>query len=170
MDRKVLLLNKSEEVLEIITPKEAIKKIFRQVAQKPFQYDDFYKIPTVNGHFELPTAIVLDEYKNVPYKKVSLTKENLLKRDDFACQYCGVNLNRNTLTMDHVFPDSRGGKRVWKNIVACCRKCNNKKDKRTPKEAGMELNKKPIVPNMLIMLTLESDRKHREAWKRWIDY
>jgi len=168
MNRKILLLNKSEEVLEIITYKEAISKLVRQVAQRPYQYDDVYQIKTVSGFFELPTAIVLEEYKKVPYKKVSLSKDNLLKRDDFACQYCGVSLNRNTLTMDHVFPECRGGKRTWKNIVASCKECNNKKDKRTPKEAGMELKKKPTNPTMIDMSTSESDRRNRKAWERWL--
>jgi 5-methylcytosine-specific restriction endonuclease McrA len=168
MEKKVLLLNLSEEVLGIITWTDAVKKIFRNVAQKPYGYNDVYKIPTVKGDYEIPTAIVLSEYKRIPYRRVALTPENLLKRDGFRCQYCNKLLNRKTMTMDHVFPECRGGKKVWKNIVTACKSCNNIKDKRTPKEANMKLINKPTIPNMMILFTSASERKIRDSWKRWI--
>ena len=48
--------------------------------------------------------------------------------------------------MDHIVPKSRGGQKVWMNIVAACKKCNGNKNNRTPKEANMPLIKKPYVP------------------------
>ena len=43
------------------------------------------------------------------------------------CHYCGRQVGREALTMDHVVPLSRGGKSKKGNIVAACKECNNKK-------------------------------------------
>lgn len=44
-----------------------------------------------------------------------------------ACYYCGRNVGRIGLTMDHVVPLSRGGRSTKGNIVPACKECNNKK-------------------------------------------
>jgi len=165
--KKVLLLNLSEEVLGVITWIDAVKKIVRGVARKPYGHTEEYEITTSSGVFRLPTAIVLVEYKNIPYKNAPLTPENLLKRDNNECQYCGKKLSRSSLTMDHVFPECRGGKKTWKNIVAACKSCNNKKDNRTPAEANMKLRKKPKVPTRLILLMTISEVENKRSWDRW---
>jgi len=61
----------------------------------------------------------------------------------------------------HVIPDvliakvSRG-----ENTVACCRPCNNRKDDRTPEEAGMPLRIKPYKPHSLLTFT----HTRKAAW------
>jgi len=164
---KVLLLNLSEEVLGVITWIDAVKKMVRGVARKPYGHTEEYEIQTSSGVFKLPTAIVLVEYVNVPYKKASLTAENLLKRDNNECQYCGKGLTRSSLTMDHVFPESRGGKKTWKNIVASCKACNNQKDSKTPAEAKMKLRNRPKVPTRTVLLLTIEEVRSRESWSRW---
>ena len=57
----------------------------------------------------------------------------ILVRDNKICAYCG----RRATTVDHVFPKSRGGSHDPSNLVACCKKCNEIKNNRTPAEAGM---------------------------------
>jgi 5-methylcytosine-specific restriction endonuclease McrA len=167
--RKVLLLNLSEEVLGVITWKDAIQKLCRGVARRPYGHTEEYEIQTCSGVFRLPTAIVLVQYIHLPYKRVALTAENLLKRDNHECQYCGKKLNRGTVTMDHVFPESRGGKKIWKNIVAACKVCNNSKDNKTPSEAGMKLRNKPEVPSQVyIMLSVEEKHSLVSSWDRWL--
>jgi 5-methylcytosine-specific restriction endonuclease McrA len=44
-----------------------------------------------------------------------------------VCYYCGRNVSRSRLTMDHVVPLSRGGRSTKGNIVPACKECNNKK-------------------------------------------
>ena len=44
-----------------------------------------------------------------------------------VCHYCGRQVGREQLTMDHVVPISRGGKSKKGNIVQACKDCNNKK-------------------------------------------
>ena len=57
----------------------------------------------------------------------------ILERDEYMCAYCG----RKADTVDHVFPKSKGGDESDENLVACCKRCNMKKNNRTPEEAGM---------------------------------
>ena len=99
-------------------------------------------------------------YKNrVPY-----TKKNIIIRDDYECCYCGSHKN---LTIDHVIPESRGGKTNFENCVAACFPCNNKKNNRTPREANMFMKKKPHAPTiseffMLKMKNLGLDKYLKE--------
>ncbi len=51
------------------------------------------------------------------------------------------------MTIDHVTPKSQGGTNEWTNLVACCKKCNQRKGARTPKEANMNLCRKPFQPH-----------------------
>jgi len=87
----------------------------------------------------------LKNYIHVPYKKIILTRKNILKRDGHKCVYCGK--GHLPLTVDHVIPKSRGGVDNWDNVVAACLPCNNKKGYRTPSEAGMKLKVIPFEPN-----------------------
>jgi 5-methylcytosine-specific restriction endonuclease McrA len=43
------------------------------------------------------------------------------------CYYCHRKVGRDSLTMDHVLPLSRGGKSKKGNIVPACKQCNSKK-------------------------------------------
>lgn len=76
-----------------------------------------------------------------------LNNRELFRRDRHMCAYCGKLFNDSKLTRDHVIPKSRGGKDVWMNVVTCCSVCNQKKDNKTPQEAGMELLYLPYVPS-----------------------
>ncbi len=61
-------------------------------------------------------------------------RKEVLDRDRYTCQYCGVNLKESIEnpfppTVDHVISMRAGGKNVPENLVACCWKCNlGKKD------------------------------------------
>lgn len=57
----------------------------------------------------------------------------ILQRDGYMCAYCG----RKASTVDHVIPKSKGGTDDSSNLVACCKRCNQKKSNRTPEDAGM---------------------------------
>ena len=68
--------------------------------------------------------------------------------------------------MDHVIPKSRGGDKNWTNIVAACKRCNNKKGDRTPQEAKMPLIKLPVIPRWTIDVVL----RDRDIPKEWIEF
>ncbi len=61
--------------------------------------------------------------------------QRILERDQFRCQYCGLDGNasfENALVMsvDFVVPRARKGKKDPRNLVACCRACNIIKGRR----------------------------------------
>jgi 5-methylcytosine-specific restriction endonuclease McrA len=166
---KVLLLNASEEVLNVIDWKRAVNLLCSGRAEKPYGHEDYYRIPTPRGHYELPTAIVLVQYVNLPYRVKGATRKGVFRRDKYECQYCGCSLNAANGTVDHVMPVSRGGKFEWKNLVASCRKCNYKKANRTPQEAKMPLAKPPIVPNRKMIVMTIIDHLGPKTWSRWVE-
>jgi 5-methylcytosine-specific restriction endonuclease McrA len=101
---------------------------------------------------------------SVPYKRIMLSRKNVLRRDRMRCQYCN---GRDRLTIDHVMPKSRGGKDTWENLVAACTRCNNRKGNRTPEEANMRLLRKPFRPSHVMFIrdymgTLD------ETWKPYL--
>src|SRR5690554_3945800 len=54
------------------------------------------------------------------------TRFEVLRRDSFRCQYCGLNAPETGegLTIDHVVPVSLGGSDKPENLVAACKDCN----------------------------------------------
>lgn len=170
--KKVLLLNASEEVLKVIQWQHAVKLLMTGKARKPFGYNDEYEIRTTSGVFRLPTAIVLMQYVHVPYKNAAVNRENVLRRDEYLCGFCNRKLTSTTGTIEHLQPQSRGGKHEWMNVIAACKDCNNKKDSLTLKEAekklGMKLLRKPFIPSRDFIVLTGLDIKTHETWSRWI--
>lgn len=56
----------------------------------------------------------------------------ILRRDDYACRYCGVRAPDVVLTIDHVIPVSLGGTDDPVNLVAACKDCNAGKTSSSP--------------------------------------
>ena len=46
---------------------------------------------------------------------------------DGHCGYCGKKLHRDTMTVDHIVPVSRGGGNSLENLMPSCRECNEAK-------------------------------------------
>ena len=59
----------------------------------------------------------------------------ILERDDYRCQYCGLDgrasfENALVMRLDFVVPRARKGKKEPSNLVACCTPCNTIKGTR----------------------------------------
>jgi 5-methylcytosine-specific restriction endonuclease McrA len=87
-----------------------------------------------------------------------LNNKTLFRRDAKVCMYCGTHFMSRDLTRDHIRPISQGGRDVWQNVVAACRRCNNHKGGRTPDQAGMELLAVPFVPTYAEYIYLKGRR------------
>lgn len=61
------------------------------------------------------------------------TRIRILTRDAWVCRYCGGYAN----TVDHVVARVNGGTHEDANLVAACRRCNGRKQDRTPEAAGL---------------------------------
>jgi hypothetical protein len=83
-------------------------------------------------------------------------REILYARDRNLCAYCGEEFSDFKLTIDHVLPQSRGGKNIWQNCVTACKPCNHSKADRTPEEAHMKLLYVPYAPNMFEKMILKN--------------
>lgn len=59
-------------------------------------------------------------------------KFEILRRDGFACRYCGAKAPDVVLTVDHVIPVALGGTDDPSNLVAACADCNGGKTSSTP--------------------------------------
>ncbi len=102
-------------------------------------------------------------------KKVKFSRVNVYARDKFSCCYCGAKGQMKDFTFDHVVPRSQGGKTVWENIVTCCKRCNSKKDSRTPQQAGMTLLRKPVQPEWLPAVKIKINQEYcPEAWREYL--
>lgn len=58
----------------------------------------------------------------------------LRRRQNSRCMYCGVTLNRNNLSIDHIQPLDRGGPDTAANLQATCKYCNSRKGNQTDAE------------------------------------
>jgi len=101
-------------------------------------------------------------------KELSFSRKNILRRDNYTCQYCGT--FNNSLTVDHVVPKSRGGETNWMNIVVACKTCNLKKGNRTPFEVDMQLRQLPRKPDyQFIPFVIPSGPdSHIEIWQKYL--
>ncbi len=189
LNEKVLVLNKYYQAVHIITLQKAICHLVKGTAkvitpdwtvhsfEEWIQISKFYE--NGNGKFIkspsikmlIPDAIYLPHYKSLPKYEVVFSRQNILLRDGYRCQYCGKLLkNPKDRTIDHVIPKSRGGKTVWTNVVLCCKKCNLKKGNRTPEEAGLKLLKKPREPKWQALI-LEAFPKHKiKIWRNFLNF
>jgi len=118
------------------------------------------------GKFKRPTIVRLNKYVFIPYKKVTLSRFNIYRRDDYSCVYCGTKEN---LTIDHVKPKSKGGKNSWDNLVTCCGTCNvTKGDKPLEvflKESGLTMRQEPYRPTYMEFLS-----QHKNILEDWKPY
>lgn len=107
------------------------------------------KVRSVYRTFDCPSIVRLSLFIKVPYKRIILSRKNILRRDNHKCQYCGSTVN---LTVDHIIPKSKGGEDIWENLVTACIKCNNKKGDRTPDDAKMVLKVSPKKPSHITFI------------------
>ena len=106
-----------------------------------------YQSNGTRSFIEIPAIIAVEgrvTQKTVP----RMTNALLFARDDYMCMYCGEQFLRCELSRDHVFPSSRGGPDTWENCVTACKRCNHRKNDRTPEEANMKLLAVPFAPNL----------------------
>lgn len=95
-----------------------------------------------------PAVTVQNGVIQIDHRIISFTRDGVdwdrnqaagvIESDGSRCRYCGTECFED-LTIDHVFPRSRGGSDNPSNLVVACRSCNSRKSDKTPEEAGMRL-------------------------------
>lgn len=136
----VLVLNTDNTALHTVSLKHAIGMLVREVAVVEEAVAD-----KVFGPYPWPLVLRLVRYVKTTFLYANTpgwTKRGVLRRDGNRCGYCGARAT----TVDHVLPQSRGGRNTWHNTVAACGPCNARKANRTPSEANMPLRVKLRTP------------------------
>lgn len=158
----ILVLNSDYLPLNICNLKRGYKLLFKGKAEIISVDENNPILSGGNKVYDRPSVIRILKYVTVPYKKIPITRYNVFKRDGYKCAYC---FSTKELTLDHIYPRSRGGKNSWDNLITCCSPCNAQKNDRTPEEASMELKIKPFTPGHLFFLI---SGNIREDWKQFI--
>lgn len=119
--------------LSIISWEESIRYLVSEKATVLEWYDDWI-VRSERWQTKVPAVMMLTEFQK---KKTTIrfTKQNVFLRDEYICQYCDDSVTKKTATLDHVLPQSLGGKSVWENCTTACSSCNSKKG-----------NNKKIIP------------------------
>ncbi len=163
VNRNVLMLNQNYEPLTICSARRAFILVYQGKAEM-IETADGLKLHSVNRAYSLPSVVRLWQYKKVPFKRIMLTRKNILVRDGHRCQYCGS--TKGPMTVDHVVPRTMKGSDSWDNLVTACTHCNNKKGDRTPEHAGLTLIRKPTRPTYITFI----QRFIGQADQRWRRY
>jgi 5-methylcytosine-specific restriction endonuclease McrA len=164
---KILVLNYSYEPLQFCTAKRGMIMVLTGRAEN--LESNGYVIRTPNLTHPLPAVIrTLKMIRRIRTTSISFSKKNILRRDNYTCQYCGH--SGNLLTVDHVHPKSRGGKSNWTNVVVACKPCNLKKGNQSLKAMGMQLLKPPSKPDFMFShFTIPAGpESHVEIWQKYL--
>jgi len=162
---KALKLDSSFRPIEVIDALEALVLCIVGKARAIEIYGQ--KIRSATRSFDLPAVIVLNRYVKFRLSVVSPNRINVLSRDNNRCQYCAKTFPERELTLDHIIPKSRGGGNTWTNLVAACKKCNQKKGAKIPQESGMHPLRKPVKPKLSVLKSV-SEAEISELWKNYL--
>jgi len=142
MHASVLVLNANFEPIHICSTRRAVNLMLAEKASLIANGRGY--IHTARLKIPAPSVIRLAHMVHRPRPHHRLTRREVLRRDNFICQYCGRHAEE--LTIDHVIPRRLGGRFTWDNVVTACAPCNHKKGGKTLEEAGMRLLRQPKEP------------------------
>jgi len=143
---------------------DAVKAVFLDRVNIVSEYDTEVHSPT--RAMRLPSVVSLREYVQ-PSRYPAFTRFNLFLRDEFSCQYCGV---QGDLTFDHVIPRSRGGRTTWENVVAACSACNLRKANHSLSKSNMSLRRKAFRPTAMQLQNTGRKFPPNHLHDSWMDY
>jgi 5-methylcytosine-specific restriction endonuclease McrA len=165
MDRPVLLLNANYEPLNVCNTRRAMGLLMVDKAEIILNGRGVIRTPSTT--VLRPSVIRLSYMVHRPRPRVKLTKREILRRDNYTCQYCGQRSAR--LTLDHVRPRRLGGAHWWDNLVAACPSCNHRKGGRTLSEAHMNLLRKPNEPTATAVYLFGKYLEENNAWRTFVE-
>lgn len=164
---KVLVLNQTYEPLHFCNVKRAIIMVLQGKAENVEMSDRVIRSPS--RILPLPAVIRLLQFIKRSYRKgISFSKKNVLKRDNYTCQYCGK--IGPDLTIDHILPRSLGGKTSWDNVVVACQACNVRKGNRPLDETDMRLIRRAKPPPFVMLLNFPppSMQVFLKSWRHYL--
>ncbi len=186
LNSSVLVLNRSYLPIHVTSAKRAFSLLYQGIARaideqyQTFDFDQWRElaaardldegdwIGTPSGPVRVPRVIVLVAFDRLPKRHVRFSRINIMGRDNFQCQYCGVKPTRAELNLDHVVPRALGGRSTWENVVTSCVECNRRKGGRTPRQARMKLKKTPERPRWTPFMNLMLSSVRYKEWRPFL--
>lgn len=182
LNTAVLVLNRNFQPIHVTSVKRAISLLYLGVARaldeqyRQYDFADWAQlaaastddsIGSIDRRFRVPRVLVLTAFEKLPRTRVRFSRINIYARDQDTCQYCGRQLKRTDLNLDHVVPRSQGGRTCWENVVCSCITCNLRKGGRTPEQAGMKLLRTPVRPKWT---PLFRNAAKPQAYREWLPF
>jgi len=171
--KRALLLNADYTPLHFVSDCDAIVMLYKGTAEvilgadgNKSQWDEVFRSPSTS--IRVPATMRLVKRVNKRWKQPRFRKKVLFNRDNWSCQYCGVKLSWESITIDHVQPSSRGGETTWMNCITACKSCNKRKANRTPEEAGMSMLSRPSVPKPIHFWDALKSNVWHDDWDAWL--
>jgi 5-methylcytosine-specific restriction endonuclease McrA len=165
MHDPVLVLNANFEPINVCNLHRAMGLILGGKAD--LVLDGRGYVRTIAASYPRPSVIRLEKMVHRPRLAVRLTKREVLRRDNYTCQYCGQRASY--LTIDHVIPRHLGGLHVWDNLVAACPNCNHRKGGRTVEQAQMHLLRPPVSPPASALYLFGRHLEENQDWLPFIE-
>lgn len=173
MALKTLILDAMFQPHSVVGWQRAITLMYQNKAEVLETHSN-QKVSSPSVTVEVPSVMRLHQHHTTRRRGiVRFSRVHVMTRDNWRCQYCGVEGILRTMTYDHVIPRSRGGRTSWDNVVCCCKPCNQFKGDRTPEEAGMKLLKTPVTPAYEVLKrhqVLGHIRRHHVDITAWHPY
>lgn len=168
MEARILRLNIAGQPVEWLSWKEAACLFARDLVAWSMggivkrARGGYSRYSGEQSFLELPAIIACDGKRIMPLKvRPPLSNQALFFRDNCQCLYCGNHFQLDRLSRDHVHPRSLGGMDKWENVVAACKRCNQRKSNYLLSEINMELLALPYRPNPAEYLALINSARIR---------
>ena len=161
----VLVLNANFEPIHVCNTRRAISLVLNGKAS--LVLNGRGEIRTVSRTYPCPSVIRLDKMIKRPRPSIRLTKREVLRRDNYTCQYCGKSGSH--LTVDHVLPRHLGGRHSWDNLVAACPSCNHHKGGRTIDQSQMHLLRLPSEPPASALYMFGHHLRENQDWIPFVE-
>lgn len=94
------------------------------------------EIPSVKEKLAITADPVEEDFFTNPEKR-----KEIFERDKYTCFYCGEKVTPENSTLDHLMPQSKGGKHTKENLKTSCLICNSIKSGKTYEDAAPYLLK-----------------------------
>jgi 5-methylcytosine-specific restriction endonuclease McrA len=165
LNEPVLILNVNFEPIHVCNTRRALALILASKAEIVVNGRGMIRSST--AEFEMPSVIKLRHMVKRPRVAITLSKREILRRDDYTCQYCGRKMH--LLTVDHIIPRRLGGEHSWTNLVAACPPCNRRKGGHLPEKVNMQLIRQPFEPNPSAYYRFNRHLATHQEWAPYIE-
>ena len=105
---RTLVLDLGYQPLRIVSWQRAVTMLFEGKVEVVEEYDE--DIRSVSVTIKMPAVVRLLRALRGRKKAVKFSRINVMTRDRFRCQYCGLQLPMSRLNYDHVVPRSQNSK------------------------------------------------------------